>query len=122
MSNISQYVWWKCANQRKGTHMNRFGPFYLTLMAVPLVMADLTRHILQDSGYWPSPGSSMYRSGCTSHWHILCLSKVGFWFTIVFTYSGFALLVVGTVWASNVVPKIRKAWRRIRRNRNNSSA
>jgi hypothetical protein len=31
----------------RGSHWSRLGPFYLTLAAVPLVMADLTRHVLQ---------------------------------------------------------------------------
>eukprot|EP01134_Creolimax_fragrantissima_P004789 CFRG4789T1 len=115
LSNIAQYVWWKTSLSRRGTHMQKFAPFYVTLLAVPLVMADLTRHVLQDSGFWPAPGSSMYRSNCKSHWRILCLSQIGFWFTIVFTYSGFACLVIGTIWASNVLPKIKKAWRRLRR-------
>ena len=31
----------------RGTHWTRYGPLYLVGIAVPLVMADLTRHVLQ---------------------------------------------------------------------------
>ena len=46
LTNLAQYTLHKCAT-RRGSHWNRLGPFYLTLAAVPLVMADLTRHVLQ---------------------------------------------------------------------------
>ena len=46
LTNVSQYVYHKSAF-RKGSHLQQYGPFYLTLLAVPLVMADLTRHVLQ---------------------------------------------------------------------------
>lgn len=46
LTNVAQYVFHKAA-LRKGSHVQRYGPFYLTLLAVPLVMADLTRHVLQ---------------------------------------------------------------------------
>ena len=35
------------AHSCSGTHWQRYGPLYLMLLAVPLVMADLTRHVLQ---------------------------------------------------------------------------
>jgi hypothetical protein len=73
LSNIAQYVYHKRAglasgekrrvarNERKGIngpprphHLAMWGAFYLTALSVPLVMADLTRHVLQDSGYWES--------------------------------------------------------------------
>ena len=54
------------------THWLRYGPTYLTIAAALLVMADNTRHVLQDSKVWPSgpwPGSSQYRSDClTRNW------------------------------------------------------
>eukprot|EP00898_Chlorokybus_atmophyticus_P007614 jgi/Chlat1/7854/Chrsp66S09176 len=41
-TNIAQYLYHKSA-QRKGSHWQRYGPVYVTLLAIPLVMADLTR-------------------------------------------------------------------------------
>jgi len=81
-------------------------------------MADLLRHVLQDSGFWPSPGSDMYRAHCKYSTHglsgIRCLSLVGWLFTIVFTYLGFALLIAGMFWSIDMVKKIRLAWANIR--------
>jgi len=48
---------------------------------------------------------------------IACLSTIGFVFTIVFTYSGFVLLAVATMWNANITEKIRKfreKWKEIR--------
>jgi hypothetical protein len=56
----------------------------------------------------------MYRHDCPYDWQILCLTTVGYLFTILFTYSGFACLIGGTLWAADVVPKIRRAWGQIR--------
>jgi len=86
-------------------------------------MADLTRHILEDTGAWPERmghngiyGSGQYRADCpveTMH----CLSLMGVLFTIVATYLGFAFLVVGTMWNANIIDKlkdIKQEWRRLR--------
>jgi len=95
---------------------NKYGPLYLTLISVPLIMADLLRHVLQDVGSWPSPGSSEYRPGCESE-NVTCLSVVGVFFTIIMTYLGFAFLVVGSLWNANICEKLREIrikWREIR--------
>ena len=51
MTNLAQMVFWKSL-RRKGTRLNRHGPTVLVLIAVPLAMLDLTRHVLQDGGVW----------------------------------------------------------------------
>lgn len=54
---------------RQPTHWLKYGPTYLTIVAAVLVMADNTRHVLQDTKVWPSgpwPGSSQYLSDCTT--------------------------------------------------------
>lgn len=97
--------------------MRRYGPFYLTLLAVPLIMADLTRHVLQDADMI---SLSMYRDGCDHHTGfrgITCLGVWGWLFTIIFTYSGFLCLLIGTFWAANIVGKVKDAWSNIRRAR-----
>ena len=60
MTNPAQMVFWKSL-RRKGTRLNRHGPTVLVLIAVPLAMLDLTRHVLQDGGldrlaHVPPPG------------------------------------------------------------------
>lgn len=50
-----------------GGHWMKFGPTYLTVVAALFVMADNTRHVLQDTKIWPSgpfPGSSQYSADC----------------------------------------------------------
>ena len=52
---------------RQPTHWLRYGPTYLTGVAAGLIMADNTRHVLQDQEVWPKgpwPGSSQYREDC----------------------------------------------------------
>jgi len=46
-----------------------------------------------------------------------CLSTIGVLFTIVFTYSGFILLAVSTLWNANITEKLKKfreKWKQIR--------
>jgi hypothetical protein len=46
-----------------------------------------------------------------------CLSTIGAIFTIVFTYSGFVLLAISTMWNANITEKIKKfreKWKEIR--------
>jgi hypothetical protein len=48
---------------------------------------------------------------------IACLSTIGFVFTILFTYTGFVLLAIATMWNANITEKIRKfreKWKEIR--------
>lgn len=49
------------------SHWLRYGPTYLTGIAALLILADQTRHVLQDFKIWhggPWPGSSQYISDC----------------------------------------------------------
>jgi len=117
MVAISYYIYYT-AQRRWGTHWHKWGPTYLTITAGLLIMSDQMRHVLQDSGDWPAgpwPGSSEYRTDCHEE-TFACLSVVGWLFTVVFTYSGFALLMLGTLWNANIVDKldeIRTKWREI---------
>lgn len=105
----------------RGAHWHRFGPAYLIAISVPLVIADEVRHLLQDAGLWPEPGSSMYREDCPysvkGFTGILCLTFVGWLFTIVFTYSGFAAMLTGVFWGADLHIKLPKAYNDIRRSR-----
>lgn len=77
-------------------------------MSVPLVMADLTRHVLQDEGMLPA-SFSMFRPGCHEN-DMRCLSLVGWLFTVVCTYSGFICLFIGVLWSADMHIKLRKAF------------
>lgn len=133
-------------------HVN--GPFLLTAIAIPFIMADPMRHVLQDAGIWLScqrvpgqifPDSCLYSSeqyrckemcchqeskfncvdlnicsateydptsdcgcGCipTEEERMWNLSPMGIFFTLVCTYFGFILLMVGTMWNANICEKI----------------
>jgi len=120
MLGLAIYVGYH-SRARYGTHFQKYGPTYLTIISGFLVMADLTRHVLEDLNWWPERarngwGSGEYREDCPTE-QMSCLSTVGILFTIVFTYSGFALLVIGTLWNANIMDKLkdfRAEWRRLR--------
>lgn len=105
------------SRKRKGTWWQRYGPTVLMALAVPLLMADLTRHELQDLGIWTGPSSNMYRPHCKvrglNALLYNCLTPTGWFFTIFCTWSGFLCLVVATMWEVDLVGKIRRAWRDI---------
>jgi len=117
LTNVSQYIWRKCDDERDPPHLRRFAPFYLTALAVPLVMLDLTRHVMADAGVATLP---MYRANCkegnsSSLWaNIECLSVYGWTFTIMGTWSGYACLIVGVLWATGIAARVRSTWRNLR--------
>jgi len=119
MIGIVAYMWYNARKYRWGSPCMKYGPTFMTATAAVLVMADLTRHVLQDQDVWPAgpwPGSSQYRPGCETE-DMECLSVVGWLFTVVFTYSGFAILFVATMWNAKICDKIkdfRKKWNELR--------
>jgi len=107
------------AKNRWGTHLQVYGPTYLSILAALMIMADLTRHVLQDADVWPAgpwPGSSQYRPGCPEE-SMECLSAVGWIFTFALTYGGFATLFVATLWNASICAKLaefKQKWRELR--------
>ena len=97
---------------RRARWCARNGPLLRVALAAPLILADIVRHVLLDEGVWPgcialADGScawysaTMYRAGeadTVADENLTHLSTIGVLFTIVFTYSGFALLAAGTLW------------------------
>jgi len=140
MMLVNFFIYWSLKNRsRRLGFWHYWGPQILTLCAVPLIMADLIRHVLQDTGVWPECdrasdviwnsscnwSSSQYKCselpavGCVpnSHESMAHLSIIGVLFTICFTYLGFACLFVGTLWNANIVKKLklmRQQWRDLR--------
>jgi len=122
MIALNAYMMYCAITKRKKLPFTqKFGPFMLTVVAGLLILADLLRHVLQDTNIWkagPWPGSSEYRSGCEEE-NVTCLSAVGWIFTIACTYSGFILLFWGTMWNANLLGKlkqIKKQWQALRSN------
>jgi len=121
LSNLAQYVYHKCST-RKGTHFNHYGPFYLCALSVPLVCADLIRHVLEDNEML-SPAASralaMYRPDCDAE-SMRCLSVAGWFFTIIMTYLGYLLLFVGNFWCINFTKKVKDVWNMRHRKKTNT--
>ena len=98
---------------------------------MPLILADTTRHVLQDVGAWPACiklddgscawySSAEYKAGeaeTVQDENLTHLSTVGILFTILATYSGFVMLAVGTLWNAEILKKlgnIRDRWNELR--------
>jgi len=119
MMGMIGYMIYNARKYRWGSHCNKFGPTWLAVVAACLIMADLTRHVFQDINVWPPgpwPGSSQYRPNCEDE-DMACLSVVGWLFTIVFTYTGFIMLFVATMWNAKICEKlreIRRKWAELR--------
>jgi len=97
-------------------HFFKWGPTYLVCIASLLIMLDLLRHVLQDQNVWPEPGSRQYQANCDAEF-VVCLSSVGWVFTIFATYIGFVILMWGSMWNANLVDKLlalRAKWRELR--------
>ncbi|KAG2424578.1 hypothetical protein HXX76_014458 [Chlamydomonas incerta] len=115
LTNLAQYTAWK-GMAHGGSHWHRYGPAYLLVIATPLLLADLTRHSLQDAGVWTGPSSRMYRDDCspvTGLHGFYCLSLTGWVFSIFCTYTGFFLMVFAVFWSSKIMHKLRHAWHHI---------
>jgi len=128
---VNSFIFWSLKNRsRSRGFCHYWGPFIFTVCCVPLIMADLVRHVLQDTGVWEEcdrPANVIWDSSCT--WasnQFKCtelpamgclptrdenmghLSVIGVIFTICCTYGGFALLFVGTLWNAEILKKLRQ--------------
>jgi hypothetical protein len=58
----------------------------------------------------------MYLPDCDSRGigGLLCLTAVGWFFTIFCTYFGFGLLIWGMLWATDIHKKVAAAWTSLR--------
>jgi len=120
MIGVNSYILYCCmTKRRKQPFCKKYGPLILTFFAALFIMADLTRHLLQDLNLWksgPWPGSSEYRPDCPTE-TMKCLSILGVFFTVIATYTGFILLFIGTMWNANIVTKlkqIKRKWNELR--------
>jgi len=84
----------------------------MLIFAIIFIMADLTRHVGGDLHLWSLP---MYKHNCENE-SFKCLSAIG-WLFIFFTYFGFLLLSISTMWNINIVRKIKNRYREIRQMR-----
>jgi len=127
-----QFLIKKCAThpvRSKRPHFEKFGPCYLLAFALCLIMADLTRHLLNDAWgthcdeHTQTIGNQKYTEVCYGTGFASMngpdghLNWLGIVFTIIFTWSGFILLFVAIFWGIDFHRKIRHQWRSVRGNR-----
>jgi len=101
---------------RWGGCWQKYGPLILVSIAFPLIIAEPLRHILQDNDVWTGDSVKIYRDNCSSG-YLDCLSLTGWLITFTATYSGFAILFVGSLWNADICytcEKIRDKWRKLR--------
>jgi len=151
MTNILQYVYGKTKQIRSDFKFTqKWGPFFCIVASLFLSMADLTRHIVQDSfnnicesldrdahpsailgvrlddGYVPL--SAKYTMYCYSKGMASMYTETGalsFWgwtFSVAATWLGFILLFVGMFWIMSLPQKLVKQWRIIRGTRRGPGA
>jgi len=136
---VVAYMIYSLKKRRKLGWFRRYGPLICTIIAVPLIMADIFRHLLQDNNIWLECqrkdgevwgpqclwSSSQYRCnlvaphGCIPdrQENLAHLSFIGVLFTIIFTYIGFVFLMVGSFWNANFLSKmrqVREKWKELR--------
>lgn len=140
MLAVDLFMYYSLKNRR--TDKGRcfyYGPVMLTtLAATPLILADLIRHVLQDVDIWKECDRApnvIWNDDClwsSSQYHCTLppshcipddmenmtnLSFIGVLFTIVFTYSGFICLALGTLWNADICSKcsdMKQQWRELR--------
>lgn len=83
-----------------GSYFQRWGPFWLIFVGMILMLADLTRHLVNDAfNIWSM--DNIY-------------TKI--WITYVATWTGALCLVCGVFWETRFVAKIKAAYYQTRRN------
>jgi len=97
---------------KNGSKYNKYGPIIMLIFAIIFIMADLTRHVGGDLHFWSLP---MYKQNCETE-SLKCLSTIGRLFTF-FTYFGFLLLSISTMWNINIIRKIKDRYRDIQQMR-----
>jgi len=104
------------AKRRSLPFWNKFGPSILVVTSSVLIMLEPTRHLWKDDHVFSADQMVEYKENCNGEWWI-CLSAVGWLFTVGATYIGFILLMWGSFWNANLISKlkeIRDRWRQIR--------
>lgn len=110
LGGVAAFVWYEARAKRRGIGGSVYGPALLVSVASILIIADPTRHVLQDLQLIGAP---MYKPHCRVE-TFACLSIIGWFFTVFCTYVGFALFFGGVIWNSNIVDRIVKQWKDLR--------
>lgn len=110
LGGVVAFVWYEARAKRRGIGGSVYGPALLVSVASILIIADPTRHVLQDLQIIGAP---MYKPHCHME-TFACLSIIGWFVTVFCTYVGFALFFGGVLWNSNIFDRIAKQWKDLR--------
>jgi len=58
---------------REGSFLKRYGPFIMVVIATPLILADIVRHLLSDTNLWPWCGDNDVYPRINQTWNDGCL-------------------------------------------------
>lgn len=105
-SNMLQFVGRRAALRSHYGYWRKWGPFWCIFWGMLCMMADLTRHVLNDSfGIMdmenPDGSYTVY----------------GIVFTFLLTYLGALLLMTGILWDTHLLQKVAIKWRAARGSR-----
>lgn len=103
----------KAAAKTKGTYRQRWGPFWCVFFGMLGVMAEATRLILTDC-FKILPMHILRPDGTPIESEY---SIYGIIFTFGCTWTGSLLLMIGILWETDMIGKIRKTFRKARRPR-----
>lgn len=131
MTNILQFAWWKCKAKKVEGHWQKFGPCYLLLIALVLVMIQPTCMLVigsyqdddtvincnEDGTYTTEPNfhgiDNFFFAGDDTN-SIVPNTTIGWIIQIFGTYLGFIFMFWGVIWATNLHVKIAKKWKAVR--------
>jgi hypothetical protein len=89
-SNLVQHTWWICLSRRKRNHFSRFGPAYVVMIAMLLIMIQPTYYVFKDAKHIPK---ASYAESLAYH---IC------------TVTGYILVIVATLWAADIWEKLQR--------------
>jgi glutaredoxin 3 len=58
---------------REGNFLSRYGPFIMVSIATPLILADIVRHLMSDTNFWPWCGNNDSYPRINQTWNDGCL-------------------------------------------------
>lgn len=113
------------SNTPAKTHFWIWGPCYFLFISIFLIMADLTRHLVNDSWRLQNCEKVVIVGGIkkqTCEVHAVMneylptgnLSVFGIVFTVLFTWIGFLLMAIGILWGLDLPRKMYNTYRKAR--------
>lgn len=116
MTNIIQFAWWKVKNKKNVSHCQKYGPVYILILSMFLVLIQPVCMLV--IGSWACTDDDaqtfcienfFFDGGKTTN-ALTPNTTIGWCIQIFGTYLGFLFLFVGVFWATQLHVKIAKKW------------